>query len=76
MKRKVGTTIEEGLYRRVRQEARKQGRSVNDLFAEALERFLASKPAHASTVAETKGTFKVSRKVLRAVLEEDPYGPE
>jgi len=73
MKRKVGTTIDEELYQRVKDAARVQGRSVNEVLAEALERFLTSRPSPSSVVRETRGIFKVSARTLRAVLEEDMY---
>ena len=71
MKRKVGTTLEEGLYRRAKDAARRQGRSLNEIIAEALDRFLNSRTSRTSVVTTTKGTFRVSAKALRAVLDED-----
>lgn len=73
MKRKVGTTIDEALYSRAKEAARERGRSLNDVIEEALERFLSSQEVRGSIVAETKGTYKVSAKALRAVLEEDLF---
>ncbi len=74
MKRKVGTTIDASLYMRVKEMARQQRRSMNELIEDALKRSLASGTSGASAVAETKGTFKISPKVLRAVLQENLYG--
>ncbi len=73
MKRKVGTTLDAALYQRVKEMARRQGRSTNAVIEDALARFLASDVSNASVVAETKGTFKVPAKALRAVLLEDQY---
>ncbi len=73
MKRKVGTTLDEDLYRRAKASARRQGRGLNEMIAEALERFLSSQASRASVVRETRGTYKVSARVLHAVLEEDLY---
>lgn len=73
MKRKVGTTLNEQLYRRAKEAARRQGRSLNDIIAEAMERALSGRPSRASVVAETKGTYKISATALRRVLEEDPH---
>jgi len=73
VKRKVGTTLDESLYHRAKTSARRQGRSLNDLIAEALEKLLNRQAARASVVRETQGTYKVSAKALRTVLEEDPY---
>ncbi len=73
MKRKVGTTLDTTLYRQVKEMARRQGRTASAVIEDALERFLATRASNASVVAETKGTFKVHAKALRAVLQEDPY---
>ena len=73
MKRKVGTTLDEQRYRRAKEAARQQGRSLNELIAEALERTLSSAASRASVVAETKGTYTISARGLRRALEEDPY---
>ena len=73
VKRKVGTTLDEQLYRRAKEAARQEGRSLNDIIAEALERALSSTSSRASAVAETKGTYRISARALRRVLEEDPY---
>jgi hypothetical protein len=74
VKQKVGTTLDAALYRQAKEAARRHGRRVNDLIEEALARFLASGVSRGSLVEQTKGTFKVSEKALRAVLEEDLYG--
>ena len=73
MKRKVGTTLDEQLYRRAKAAARQQGRSLNEIIAEALERTLSRTAGRPSLVAETKGTYTISARALRRVLEEDPY---
>lgn len=73
MKRKVGTTIDEDLYRRVKETARRQGCSVNAVLTEALQAYLHTRSSRASIVKETRGTFKVPAGALRAVLEEDLY---
>lgn len=73
MKRKIGTTLDEQLYRKAKEAARQQGRSLNELIGEALERSLSSATSRASVVAETKGTYTISARGLRRVLDEDPY---
>jgi len=73
VKRKIGTTLDEDLYRRVKASAQRQGRDLNEVIAEALERFLGSQTSRASVVRDTQGTYKVSARALRAVLEEDLY---
>jgi predicted transcriptional regulator len=76
MKRKVGTSLDSALYRRVQEAARRQGRSTNAVIEDALTRFLSSRVAPASVVEETKGTYKASAKAVRAVLREQLYGAE
>ncbi len=62
------------LYERARDTARRQGRSINEVIEEALAQYVARDGSRPSIVEQTGGTFKVSEKVLRAVLEEDFYG--
>ncbi len=76
MRRKVGTTLDSTLYRRAKEAARRQGRNINEVIEEALARFLLMENTRASVAAQTKGSFKVSAKALRAVLDEDLYGTE
>lgn len=77
MRRKVGTTLDATLYQRAREAARRQGRGINEVIEEALARFLASgETSRTSVAAQTKGSFKVSEKALRAALDEDLYGVE
>lgn len=75
MKRKVGTTLDAGLYQRAKETARRQGRSLNEVIEEALGRYVTGATG-SSIVAQTRGSFKVSGRVLRRVLEEDLYGPD
>lgn len=74
MKRKVGTTLDAALYQQAKEVARRRGRSINEVIEEALTRFFAIGTTRASIVAQTKGSFKVSEKALRVVLEQDLYG--
>jgi len=76
MKRKVGTTLDAKLYQEIKEIARRQGRSTNAVIEDALSRFLSSGISTASAVAETKGSFSVPTKAVRAVLREDLYGTE
>ncbi|MDR7543983.1 MAG: ribbon-helix-helix protein, CopG family [Armatimonadota bacterium] len=76
MKRKVGTTLDAALYERVKEVARRQGRGANEVIEEALSRFLAGGRSRRSAVSETKGTYKVPARALRAVLREDLYGAD
>ena len=74
MKRKSGTTIDATLYEQTKDVARRQGRGVNDVIGEALARYVASSGPRPSIVEQTKGSFRVSAKGFRAILEEDLYG--
>jgi len=74
MKRKIGTTIDATLYEQTKNVARRQGRSVNDVIQEALARYIAGSGSRSSIVEQTRGSFRVSERMLRAVLEEDLYG--
>ncbi len=73
MKRKVWTTLDAALYRKVKDIAHRQGRSTNAVIEDALARFLADNAASTSVVAETKGTYKVCPNALRAGLVQDLY---
>ncbi len=73
MKRKVGTTLDAALYRKVKDIAHRQGRSTNAVIEDALARFLASNASSTSVVAETRGTYKIPPHALRAVLQEGLY---
>ncbi len=72
MKQKIGTTLDAALYRKAKDLANRQHRSVNAVIEEALERFLAGHDS-AAVVAETHGTYDVSPELLEAVLNEDLY---
>jgi hypothetical protein len=76
MRRKVGTALDASLYERAKEAARRQGMSTNALIEEALKRFLRAGRTGASAVAETRATYRVSAKALKAVLHEGLYGPD
>lgn len=76
MRRKIGTALDAGLYQRARDLARRQGVRTNVVIEDALRRYLAGHLDGASAVAETRGTYKVPRRALRLVLQDDLYGPE
>lgn len=76
MRRKIGTTLDATIYQRAKEAARRQGRSVNEVIEEALARYIASDSSRLSLVEQTRGSFQVSEKTFRAVLEEDFYGAD
>lgn len=76
VKRKIGTTLDSALYRRVQEIAGRQGRSTNAVIEEALARYVSAGANRASVVEETKGTYRVSPKALRVILSDPLYDPE
>ncbi len=73
MKRKVRTTLDAALYQKLKDFARRQGRSTNAVIEDALARFPADNAASTSVVAETKGTYKVPPNALLAGLRQGLY---
>jgi hypothetical protein len=73
MRTKLGTSLKENLVVRARVTAAREGRRFNDIIEEALEQYLARRGPEAggSVVQATAGKYRVSRKVLRAIMEED-----
>lgn len=76
MKRKVGTTLDQALYRRVPDVAHRQDRSTNTVIEEALARYVSSALNQPSVVEETKGPYRTPPKALREILGESLYGPD
>lgn len=74
MRRKIGTTLDAALYERAKEAARREGRSLNEVIEEALAHYVARDDSRASLVEQTRGSFKVSERIFRAVLDEDLYG--
>jgi len=76
MKRKIGTVIDDSLYRRLRVHAASQGRNVSDLIEESISAYLS---LHEGSVDErmeafeqfTTPRFVLPRKQLAIVLAED-----
>lgn len=76
MKRKVGTVLEEELLWRAKRAAVREKKTLSLLLEEALEAHLARLEGpgagrRKSLVQETRGVFKVERKVLEAVMAEE-----
>ncbi len=74
MRRKVATTMDARLYERAKEQARKEGRPLNDLLEHALRRYLDSAGRSRSVVRETAGVFDVPREFVMEVAEADLYG--
>lgn len=78
MKRKVGTVLEEELLWRAKRAAVREKKTLSLLLEEALEAHLArlEEPGaerRRSLVQETRGVFKVDRKLLKAVMAEEGF---
>ena len=73
--RKVGTVLDEHLFRRAKLESVRQRKPVSAIVGEALERYLAetgSRSATAGVVAETWGVLKLDRrKIDRLIANEE-----
>lgn len=77
MKKKVGTLIEEELLKRLRLFAVENGKSMSEIFQEALRRYLTEHTARNKTrfdpVTESFGALKVNRKTLKNVMKEPSF---
>ena len=74
MRRKVSTLIDEGLFRRVKLEAARQGKQISGIVGEALEQYLGEKgerPTTAGFVTESWGALSLPEADVREILEEE-----
>jgi len=73
MRRKVGTVLEEALFRRARLESARQGRGISDILAEALEDYLQRKGRHETSgvVADTWSVLSLDRGQVKRILGEE-----
>jgi hypothetical protein len=78
MRTKLGTSLKENLVVRAKVAAAREGRRFNDVVEDALEQYLARQRFHPreSLVRATAGKYKVAKKVLRAIVEEDIYAAD
>ena len=70
MRRKVGTVLEEALYRRVLLESARQARAISEILAEALEDYLERQGRHdeAGVVADTWAVLSLDRTRVKQIL--------
>jgi plasmid stability protein len=76
MKKKIGTAIDETIFRRLRVHAAQKGRNVGDVIEESISSYLA---LHEGSADErmaaferfTSRPFSLSRQQLDVILEED-----
>jgi hypothetical protein len=73
MRRKVGTVLDEALFRRARVESARQGRTISEVLAEALEDYLARKGRHEASgiVADTWSVLSADRARVKKILGTD-----
>ena len=70
MRRKVGTVLEEALFRRARLESARQGRAISAILAEALEDYLERKGRHETSgvVADTWSVLSLDSTKVKHIL--------
>ena len=77
MKKKIGAVLDENLIKLMRQIAVTQNLTINQIFEEALKRYielLKEDDKKTSDIAiQTKGVMKTSPELLKAVMEEGKY---
>jgi len=72
MRRKVGTVLDEALYRRVLLESARQARPISEILAEALEDYLQRQGRHdePGVVADTWAVLSLERARVKQILGE------
>lgn len=78
MKRKIGTVLKEELLWKAKRAAVREKKTLSLLLEEALQEHLARLEGRRaargkSLVEETRGVFKVSKKLLEAVMAEESF---
>ncbi len=70
MRRKVGTVLDEALFRRARLESARQGRTISEILAEALEGYLEQEGRHGTSgvVADTWAVLSLDRARVKEIL--------
>jgi hypothetical protein len=72
VRKKVGTVLEEALYRRARVESARQGRTISEILEEALEHYLQRRGRHddPGVVADTWSVLSLDRARVKKILGE------
>jgi hypothetical protein len=72
MRRKVGTVLDEALYRRAKLESARQGRAISEVLAAALSSYLEQEGRHgaSSVVADTWAVLSLERGRVKQILAE------
>jgi hypothetical protein len=73
MRRKVGTVLDEALFRRARVESARQGRTISEVLEEALVSYLERQGRHeaSSVVADTWAVLSLERARVKQILREE-----
>ncbi len=72
VRKKVSTLLDEGLFRRVKLEAARQGKQISGIVGEALEQYLGGKgerQATAGFVTESWGALYLPEAKVREIIE-------
>jgi hypothetical protein len=74
MKTKIGTALDQGLIRRARSVAAREGKGLNEVLEEALADYLRRKSTAGAggVVARTAGSLKASRRSIDRILRDEP----
>jgi hypothetical protein len=73
-KRKIGTVLDEGLYRRTRLLAAAKGKQISQILSEALTQYLESHDTsipRGSIAADTFGALSLAPEQVRTIVEEE-----
>lgn len=79
MKKKIGTVLDEALFRRTKIEALRQDTPISEVISEALEEYLAAKGSPrgpGGIVASSFGAIPLDRETVEAVLADEETYPE
>ena len=74
MRKKVSTLVDEGLFRRVKLEAARQGKQISGIVGEALEQYLGGKGGRHATsgfVTESWGALYLPQAEVHEIMEEE-----
>jgi len=73
MKKKIGTILDEDLVLSAKRRALYEKRSLNQLFEDAIKRYLDSFQNKDSVSKSSKGSMSVPADVLKQVMEEESF---
>lgn len=74
MRKRIATTLDDALYRRAKEHARRERRPFNAVLEQALRQYLNTSGRRRSVVRESAGVMRVPFSVVREALEADVYG--